>query len=54
MRRSDWHLAHDLVVVERSMREPPAPARERLERKLGPELTRIVLASLDPPAARAA
>ncbi len=54
MRLGDWHLAHDLVVVERSMREPAAPARERLERKLGPELTSIVLASLDPPTARAA
>jgi hypothetical protein len=54
MRRGDWHLVHNLVVLERSMREPAPPVRERLERKLGPELTRFVLDSLDSPTARAA
>ena len=54
MRRGDWRLAHDLVVIEHAMRGPAGPARERIDRALGPELARAVLRSLDAPSARAA
>jgi hypothetical protein len=54
MRRGDRRLVGDLRALERVLDMPPVSARERLDRALGPELARAVLASLDTPTARAA
>jgi hypothetical protein len=52
--RGDRRLLHDLGVLRRALDEPAAPARTRLERELGTEFARVVLASLATPVAHAA
>jgi len=50
----DLRLLHDLAVLRLVIDEPRGPARERLERKLGPDLARALRATHDQPVVKAA
>jgi hypothetical protein len=50
----DVRLLHDLAVLRAALDGRRLSARKRLERRLGPDFTRTVLASLAETAARAA
>jgi hypothetical protein len=54
LRAGDVRLLHDLAVLGLVIDEPRGPARERLERKLGPDLARALRATHDQPAVKAA
>ena len=54
LHRGDARLLHDLAVLRTALDGRRLSARKRLERQLGPDLTRTVLASLAETAARAA
>jgi len=45
LRPGDLRLLHDLAVLRLVIDEPRGPARDRLERKLGPELARALRAT---------
>jgi hypothetical protein len=52
--RGDLRLLHDLAVLGCVLDDERVPARTRLERELGPELVRVVHASLAQPPGRLA
>jgi hypothetical protein len=53
-RRGDLRLLHDLAVLGCALDEERVPARTRLVQELGPELVRVVHASLAEPPGRLA
>ena len=50
----DLRLLHDLAIVHHAMARDRVPARERLERELGPDLARALTSSLADSATKAA
>ena len=48
-RHADARLLHHLGSLDLALGRPPRPARERLERELGTDLTRLILSGLCTP-----